>query len=153
MVRQAPRDWPKSAARLAYHVIEMDPEEVKQFAQDMYKARLAVKYCRICGNLTDHEICSICEDATRDQSTVCVVKDARDVMALERVREFHGVYHVLGGTISPLDGVGPDDIRVKELLGRVKEGNIKGTSFWRPIRMFKARRRLYISQSSWSPLT
>lgn len=116
---------PKSAARLAYHVIEMDPEEVKQFAQDMYKARLAVKYCRICGNLTDHETCSICEDATRDQSTVCVVKDARDVMALERVREFHGVYHVLGGTISPLDGVGPDDIRIKELLGRVKEGNIK----------------------------
>lgn len=113
---------PKSAARLAYRVIEMEPEDVKAFATDMYKARLSVKYCPECGNLTDQDICSICADEERDRSVICVVKDARDVMAIERTREYRGVYHVLGGTISPLDGVGPDDIRIKELLSRAKEG-------------------------------
>lgn len=113
---------PKSAARLAYRVIEMDPAEVKQFAQDMYAARLAVRYCAICGNLTDREICPICADERRDKGTICVVKDARDVMAIERGREYRGVYHVLGGVISPLDGIGPDEIRIKELLARVREG-------------------------------
>ena len=78
---------PKSAARMAYHIIEMNPEEVKQFAQDLYKSRLSVRYCPLCGNLTENEgPCSICSDETRDQSTVCVVKDPRDVMALERIR-------------------------------------------------------------------
>ena len=97
---------PKSAARLAYRVIEMDPAEVKQFAQDM----------------TDREVCPICADERRDKGTICVVKDARDVMAIERGRAYRGVYHVLGGVISPLDGIGPDEIRVKELLARVREG-------------------------------
>ena len=113
---------PKSAARLAYRVIEMDPAEVKQFAQDMYAARLAVRPCAICGNLTDREVCPICADEKRDKRTICVVKDVRDVMAIERGREYRGVYHVLGGVISPLDGIGPDEIRVKELLARVREG-------------------------------
>lgn len=113
---------PKSAARLAYRVIEMDPAEVKQFAQDMYTARLAVRHCAICGNLTDREVCPICADEKRDKRTICVVKDVRDVMAIERGREYRGVYHVLGGVISPLDGIGPDEIRVKELLARVREG-------------------------------
>lgn len=113
---------PKSAARLAYRVIEMDPAEVKQFAQDMYAARLAVRHCTICGNLTDREVCPICADEKRDKRTICVVKDVRDVMAIERGREYRGVYHVLGGVISPLDGIGPDEIRVKELLARVREG-------------------------------
>ena len=113
---------PKSAARLAYRVIEMDPAEVKQFAQDMYAARLAVRHCAICGNLTDREDCPICADERRDKGTICVVKDARDVMAIERGRAYRGVYHVLGGVISPLDGIGPDEIRVKELLARVREG-------------------------------
>ena len=113
---------PKSAARLAYRVIEMDPAEVKQFAQDMYAARLAVRHCAICGNLTDREICPICADERRDKGTICVVKDARDVMAIERGRAYRGVYHVLGGVISPLDGIGPDESRVKELLARVREG-------------------------------
>lgn len=113
---------PKSAARLAYRVIEMDPAEVKQFAQDMYAARLAVRHCAICGNLTDREVCPICADEKRDKRTICVVKDVRDVMAIERGREYRGVYHVLGGVISPLDGIGPDEIRVKELLTRVREG-------------------------------
>ena len=113
---------PKSAARLAYRVIEMDPAEVKQFAQDMYAARLAVRHCAICGNLTDREVCPICADEKRDKRTICVVKDVRDVMAIERGREYRGVYHVLGGVISPLDGIGPDELRVKELLARVREG-------------------------------
>ena len=113
---------PKSAMRLAYHVIEMPEEDVKQFAKDMYEARLCVRYCERCGNLTDQELCAVCRDDRRDQSTICVVRDSRDVMAFERTREYKGVYHVLGGTISPLDGVGPDDLRIKELVGRVKEG-------------------------------
>ena len=113
---------PKSAARLAYRVIEMDPAEVKQFAQDMYAARLAVRHCAVCGNLTDREICPICADEKRDKRTICVVKDVRDVIAIERGREYRGVYHVLGGVISPLDGIGPDEIRIKELLARVRDG-------------------------------
>lgn len=110
---------PKSAGRLAYHVIQMPAEEVKQFAQDMYTARLAVRYCKVCGNLTDGELCAVCADETRDRGVICVVRDARDVAAFERVREYRGVYHVLGGAISPLDGIGPDDLRIKELLARL----------------------------------
>jgi len=114
----------KTAGRLAYYVINMPAEDVKEFAKDMYAARLSVRHCAVCGNLTDKEVCPICEDDRRDKSTICVVRDARDVMALERTREYKGVYHVLGGTISPLDGIGPDDIRIKELLMRVK-GDVK----------------------------
>lgn len=116
---------PKSAMRLAYYVINMPPEEVKEFAQDMYRARLAIRYCAICGNLTDEDTCSVCADETRDHSVVCVVKDPRDVWALEKVQEYRGVYHVLGGAISPLHGVGPEDIRIPELLERVRKGNVK----------------------------
>lgn len=116
---------PKSAARLAYYVIQMPAEEVKEFAQDMYRARLQVRNCSVCGNLTDGEICSICQDDTRDSGTLCVVKDTRDVMALERTREYRGLYHVLGGTIAPLEGVGPEDLRIDELVTRVKKGNVK----------------------------
>ena len=116
---------PKSAARMAYHIIDMDPEDVKQFAKDMYTARLAVKYCAVCGCITDREICPICADERRDHSLICVVKDSKDVAAFERVREYKGVYHVLGGTISPLSGIGPDDIRIKELLTRVREGGVR----------------------------
>ena len=92
---------PKSAMRLAYKIIEMPEEEVKEFAEDMYRARLSVRYCPICGNLTDRDICPICADERRDRSVICVVKDFRDVAAFERLREYKGVYHVLGGTISP----------------------------------------------------
>lgn len=115
---------PKSAARLVFAVIDMKPEDVKKFAEDMYAARLAVKECPVCGNLTDGDICPICADEERDRSTVCVVQDARDVMAIERAHEYRGVYHVLGGAISPLNGVGPEDIRVQELMERVKKGDV-----------------------------
>ena len=116
---------PKTAERLTYHIIEMPAEEVRDFAQEMYRARLSVRFCSICGNITDREICSICEDESRDKSVICVVKDARDVMAFERVREYRGLYHVLGGEISPLDGIGPDDIRIKELLTRIGKEDIR----------------------------
>lgn len=115
----------KTAQRLTYHIIEMPEEEVKAFAQEMYRARLAVRYCSVCGNLTDQEVCPICRDDTRDKGTICVVRDARDVMAFERVQEYRGVYHVLGGEIAPLEGIGPDDIRIKELLERIQQGPIK----------------------------
>lgn len=116
---------PKSAMRLAYKVIEMPEEEVKEFAEDMYRARLSVRYCPVCGNLTDRDICPICADERRDRSVICVVKDFRDVAAIERLREYKGVYHVLGGTISPLDGIGPDDIAIKPLLERLKDNRVK----------------------------
>lgn len=116
---------PKSAIRLAYKVIEMPEEDVKEFAEDMYRARLSVRYCPICGNLTDREICPICADERRDRSVICVVKDFRDVAAFERLQEYKGVYHVLGGTISPLDGIGPDDISIKPLLERLKDSRVK----------------------------
>ncbi|MBR4079903.1 MAG: recombination protein RecR [Christensenellaceae bacterium] len=116
---------PKSAMRLAYKIIEMPEEEVKEFAEDMYRARLSVRYCPICGNLTDRDICPICADERRDKSVICVVRDFRDVAAFERLREYKGVYHVLGGTISPLDGIGPDDIAIKPLLERLKDSRVK----------------------------
>ena len=116
---------PKSASRLAYDVIHLRPDDVQQFVQVMYRARLSVRECKICGNLTDKEICSICTDDSRDRTTLCVVKDTKDVMAFERMREYRGLYHVLGGTISPLDGIGPDDIRIKELIGRIGNEEIR----------------------------
>ena len=116
---------PKSAMRMAYKVIEMDPDEVRQFAQDMYKARVTIRKCSVCGNLTDQVVCPICEDETRDKSIICVVKDSRDVMAIERGRQYKGVYFVLGGLLSPLDGIGPEDIGVQRLIDRVKTEDIK----------------------------
>ena len=115
----------KSAMRMAYKIIEMDPEDVKQFAQDMYKARVTVRKCALCGNLTDQEVCPICEDETRDRSVICVVKDFRDVSAIERGREYKGLYYVLGGLISPLDGIGPDDLGLSRLVERVRDEDIK----------------------------
>lgn len=115
---------PKSAARLVYHVVQMKPEDVRSFAEDMYKARLSVRKCKICKNLTDQEVCSICGDDKRDKSVICVVKDIRDVIALERMRDYKGVYHVLGGSISPMEGIGPDELSIKELVSRI-DGSVK----------------------------
>lgn len=115
----------KTAARLAYYILKMPEQEVKDFARDMYVARTKIKYCKICGMLSDGEICHICGDAKRDKSTVCVVKDSKDVLAIEKTHEYRGVYHVLGGTISPLENIGPEDIAIKELLARVGKEDIK----------------------------
>ena len=111
----------KTAQRLAYHIITLPADEVKQFARDMFDARQKVRYCKICGNISEHEVCEICEDPKRDTSIICVVKDARDVYAIERTHEYRGLYHVLGGTISPLEGIGPDDIAIKPLISRLND--------------------------------
>ncbi len=115
---------PKSAMRLAYHIIDLPADEVKEFSRELYLARLSVRICSVCGNLCEGEVCYICSDDTRDRGTVCVVRDARDVAAFERLKDYRGVYHVLGGTIAPLEGIGPDDIAIAPLLKRVSEGNL-----------------------------
>lgn len=108
----------KTAQRLAFYILNQPKESVQQFADALRDAKEKVTTCKICQNLSDTEICPICSNPTRDHGTICVVTDPKDVIAFERTREFHGLYHVLHGTISPLNGIGPDDIRIKELLTR-----------------------------------
>ena len=114
----------KTAQRLAYHILTLDPDDVQGLAEALVDARSKVHYCPVCGNFTEDELCDICSDPKRDGSVICVVKDARDVSYMERMREYRGCYHVLGGTLSPMDGVGPDDIRIAELIERVKKGGV-----------------------------
>lgn len=113
----------KTAQRYAYKIINMTEEEVEEFAECLLDAKRKVRYCKICGDFTDKEVCDIC--ANRDHSVICVVKEPKDVLAMEKAREFKGVYHVLHGVISPMEGVTPDDIRIKELLARISEGGVK----------------------------
>lgn len=115
----------KTAQRLAFHVLEMPVQDAEDFAQAILQAKKTIRACPVCQNLTDQEICAICSDAQRDHGLICVVAEPKDVIAMERTREFHGVYHVLHGVISPLNHVGPDDIRVRELLARVAEGTVR----------------------------
>ncbi len=115
----------KTAQRLAFHILSLPREEAEAFAEAITEARAKVRPCPVCQNLTDRELCPICGDSERDQGLVCVVAEPRDVAALERAREYRGVYHVLHGVISPLNHMGPDDIRIKELLSRVAKGNIR----------------------------
>lgn len=115
----------KTAQRLAFFVLNLPKDQAEEFAQAILDAKNTVSTCKICQNLTDGEVCSICGDATRDHATICVVTDPKDVIALERTREYKGVYHVLHGVISPLSGVGPDQLRIKELLQRVADEDIQ----------------------------
>ena len=115
----------KSAQRLAYHVMSMDKESVEDFAKALISAKNDVHCCRICQNLTEREVCPICDDQDRDHSLICVVESPKDVTAFERTREYGGVYHVLHGLISPMDGITPDKLRVKELLGRISQGGVE----------------------------
>ncbi len=115
----------KSAQRLAFHVLSLPDEQAEEFAAAILDARKTVRTCPVCQNLTDRELCPICADSERDHSVICVVAEPRDVIAMERAREFHGVYHVLHGVISPLNHVGPDDIRIRELLTRVGAGEVQ----------------------------
>lgn len=114
----------KSAQRLAYHIIGMPLEEVRELASAVYQGRKAIRYCEICGNYATDEKCEICEDGRRHNGQICVVRDPRDVAAIERMRDFRGTYHVLHGTLSPMDGIGPEDIRIKELLARLSREDI-----------------------------
>ena len=113
----------KTAQRYAYKIIGMTDAEAKAFSEAIVNCKKRVRYCKICGNFTEEEICDICKQ--RDKSTICVVKEPKDVIAMEKLHEFKGVYHVLHGVISPMDGVGPNDIRIKELLSRVNDGDVK----------------------------
>lgn len=115
----------KSAQRLAFHVLALPEGEAEAFAETILRARRTVHTCPICQNLTDGEICSVCADERRDKSVICVVAEARDVASLERSREYNGVYHVLHGVLSPMSRVGPDDIRVSELVKRVADGGVR----------------------------
>lgn len=115
----------KSAQRLAFHVLSLPVEETKAFADAIMDARTSVHCCKICQNLTEGEICSICASDRRDKSQICVVSEPRDVLSIERGREYNGTYHVLHGVLSPMNHVGPDDIRIKELLQRVADNDIE----------------------------
>ena len=115
----------KSAQRLAFYTLSMPLEDAEGFASAILEARRAVHTCPVCQNLTDQDMCAICADSERDHGVICVVAEAKDVVAMERAREYFGVYHVLHGVISPLNHIGPDDIRVRELLARVREGAVR----------------------------
>ena len=115
----------KTAQRLAFHVLSLPQEEAEEFAEAILEAKSKVHTCPKCQNLTDREVCPICDDDTRDQGLICVVAEPRDVIAMERAREFRGVYHVLHGVISPLNHVTQDDIKIKELLARVGDGGVR----------------------------
>ncbi len=123
--RRLPGVGKKSAVRMAFSVLDLSMEEAEAFAEAILDAKRNVRLCSVCGNMTDSEICAVCADSERDRSTVCVVEDSRDVIAFERVREYNGLYHVLGGAISPLAGIGPGDLTTDLLLKRVGEGEIK----------------------------
>lgn len=115
----------KTAQRLAYHIISLPEEQVRELAVSIFNGKKQVHFCPICGNFTDVDPCAICSDMNRRKDVICVVKDPRDVNAMERMRDYHGLYHVLHGVISPMDGVGPDDIRIRELMERLSDGTVK----------------------------
>ena len=115
----------KTAQRLAFHILSLDEKEVRQLASSLTNAREQMKYCSVCGNLTDTDPCRICSDPSRRQDVICVVESPRDVMAMERIREFNGLYHVLHGVISPMEGIGPEDINLKSLIARLQASDVK----------------------------
>lgn len=116
---------PKTALRLALHLLKQPVASVDSFADAISKLRHDIKYCRICHNISDTDVCPICSDEQRDHSTICVVENAQDIMAIENTQAYHGLYHVLGGIISPMDGIGPGDIEIDSLVSRVAAGGIK----------------------------
>lgn len=116
---------PKTAQRLAFYILNISSEEAQKLASAIVEAKKKIKFCKICFNLTDQELCQYCRDSSRDGSIICVVEQPRDIVALEKTREFKGRYHVLQGAISPIEGVGPEDIRARELLKRFKGEEVK----------------------------
>ena len=115
----------KTALRLVLHLLRQPADEVDGFAEAVVRVKHDVKYCKVCHNISDSDVCSICSDPRRDASLVCVVENIQDVMAIENTQQFHGLYHVLGGIISPMDGVGPHDLEIDSLVKRVDEGGVK----------------------------
>ncbi|HEY2832438.1 MAG TPA: recombination mediator RecR [Sporichthyaceae bacterium] len=115
---------PKSAQRIAFYLLAADPADVRRLVGAISEVKEKVRFCEVCGNVTEDVRCRICRDPRRDPTVLCVVEEAKDVVAIERTREFRGRYHVLGGAISPIDGIGPDDLRIRELLVRLGEGEV-----------------------------
>ncbi|WP_455098480.1 recombination mediator RecR [Prevotella histicola] len=122
---QLPGVGRKTALRLVLHLLRQSTEDVDSFADAITKVKHDVKYCKVCHNISDTDVCSICSDPRRDASVVCVVENIQDVMAIENTQQFHGLYHVLGGIISPMDGIGPNDLEIESLVKRVEEGEVK----------------------------
>ena len=122
---QLPGVGRKTALRLVLHLLRQPADEVDGFAEAIVRVKHDVKYCKVCHNISDTDVCSICSDPRRDASLVCVVENIQDVMAIENTQQFHGLYHVLGGIISPMDGVGPHDLEIDSLVKRVDEGGVK----------------------------
>ncbi|MDI2098820.1 recombination mediator RecR [Ruicaihuangia caeni] len=115
---------PKSAQRIAFHILQTESVDVSRLAELLTQIKERVRFCEICGNVSEEDTCTICRDPRRNAQTICVVEEAKDVVAIERTREFRGLYHVLGGAISPIDGIGPDDLRIKQLLQRLADGTV-----------------------------
>jgi len=115
---------PKSAQRIAFHLLQSDPTDVRRLVSALIEVTEKVRFCALCGNVSAEELCRICADARRDATVLCVVEEPKDVVAIEKTREYRGRYHVLGGAISPIEGVGPDDLRVKELMTRLASGDV-----------------------------
>jgi len=121
---QLPGIGPKGAQRIAFFLMTANPEDVRQLAATLIEVTEKVRFCRTCGNVAEEEECRICRDSRRDLSVICVVEEPKDVAAIEKIREYRGRYHVLGGAISPIDGVGPDDLRISELMRRLADGTV-----------------------------
>lgn len=115
---------PKSAQRIAFHLLAADPDDVKRLVEVLVDVKARVQFCAICGNVAQQETCQVCRDPRRSLATICVVEEPKDVVAIERTREFRGRYHVLGGAINPIAGVGPDDLRIAQLLTRLADGTV-----------------------------
>ncbi|HVD21748.1 MAG TPA: recombination mediator RecR [Lapillicoccus sp.] len=115
---------PKSAQRIAFYLLRADPDEVTRLTTVLTEVKATIRFCERCGNVAQAELCRICADPRRDQTAICVVEEPKDVVAVERTREFRGTYHVLGGAISPMDGIGPEDLRIRELLQRLADGTV-----------------------------
>ncbi|MGA8211515.1 MAG: recombination mediator RecR [Nocardioidaceae bacterium] len=115
---------PKSAQRIAFHLLAADPVDVRRLAQVLVEVKERVRFCSVCGNVAEEEVCRICRDPRREPAVLCVVEEPKDVVAIERTREYRGRYHVLGGAISPIDGIGPDELRIRELMPRLADGTV-----------------------------
>ena len=116
---------PKSAQRIAFYLVQTEDEQAKELARILLEVKEKVRFCSVCGNVSEHEFCNICRDPRRTKEAICVVEESKDVQAIEKTREFRGLYHVLGGAISPIDGIGPENLRIKELMARLNDPEIK----------------------------
>jgi len=116
---------PKSAQRIAFYLVQTDDEQAKQLAEILMEVKARVRFCTVCYNISEHDQCNICRDPRRSKESICVVEESKDVQAIEKTREFRGYYHVLGGAISPIDGIGPENLKIKELMSRLNDPDIK----------------------------